>query len=79
MIIDFGSSGIRVMINGRSWSKFHPSNSYSMVTGDMDSSGQDEAYIDFGTSEMYPSEAAMDTMIKSVKSSATGAVVEEVG
>lgn len=32
-----------------------------------------------GTSEMYPSEAAMDTMIKSVKSSATGAVVEEVG
>jgi uncharacterized protein YegP (UPF0339 family) len=32
-----------------------------------------------GTSEMYSSEAAMENGISSVKSSAPGAVVEEVG
>ncbi|TGN99958.1 hypothetical protein PN36_29885 [Candidatus Thiomargarita nelsonii] len=49
VIIDFGSPyGIWMLMNNATWVKLHNLSPESMVTGDIDGSGQDDVIIDFG-------------------------------
>ncbi len=49
VIIDFGDPyGIWMRMNNITWVKLHPLSPESMVTGDIDGSGQDDVIIDFG-------------------------------
>jgi len=49
ILIDFGPSlGIQAYLNNSSWANVHSLSPESMITGDMDGSGQDEVIIDFG-------------------------------
>jgi len=51
VIIDFGSPyGIWRYMNNSAWEQLHSLSPESMVTGDIDGSGQDDMIIDFGSS-----------------------------
>jgi 5-hydroxyisourate hydrolase-like protein (transthyretin family) len=51
VIIDFGSPyGLWMWMNNDSWTFLHPLSADSMVTGDLDGSGENDVIIDFGTS-----------------------------
>ncbi|MEN8217489.1 MAG: carboxypeptidase regulatory-like domain-containing protein [Pseudomonadota bacterium] len=49
VIIDFGSEhGLWMWMNNNAWGQLYQSSADSMVTGDIDGSGQDDVIIDFG-------------------------------
>ncbi len=49
VVIDFGPGiGIWVRFNNATWNQLHTISPDTMVTGDMDGTGQDEVIIDFG-------------------------------
>jgi hypothetical protein len=47
LIIDFGSSGVWVLLNNSVWSQLHPSSPTGMATGDLDNNGLDEIILNF--------------------------------
>jgi hypothetical protein len=47
LIIDFGSSGVWVLLNNSVWSQLHPSSPAGMATGDLDNNGLDEIILNF--------------------------------
>jgi extracellular elastinolytic metalloproteinase len=50
VVIDFGpSDGISAWLNNSTWQPVHSLSAYSMVTGDIDDSGQDDVIINFGS------------------------------